>query len=127
MENLNIIKTTQTPKVSFDAQKGTLYISGRSLPEDSSKFFKPLFTWLDKYFENPQKETFAKFELDYFNTSSAKAIFSILMKLEKMNYSGHPISIEWLYDADDEDMFDLGEEYKDLFKMPIELVRKDNE
>jgi hypothetical protein len=127
MDNLNIEKTTQTPKVIFDAQKGTLVISGRSLPEDSSKFYHPLFKWLDNYFENPQIKTFTKFELDYFNTSSAKAIFSLLMKLEKAHYSGHPVSVEWFYDSDDEDMFELGDEYRGLFKMPIVLVKKSNE
>jgi hypothetical protein len=124
LSNLILEKTNQTPGIIFDAEKGTLEFVGRSLPEDAAQFFKPLFSWLDKYIECNPSMTIANFQLDYFNTASAKAIFSILMKLEQMHHTGLKVNVVWLFDADDEDMSDLGQEYKDLFKMPIKLTAK---
>ena len=126
MDKLEIAKTNQTPEVNLDATAGNLSFHGRSLPEDSSIFYQPVFSWLEKYLENPAKKTSVVFDLDYFNTASAKAIFTIIIKLDKLYKNSHSISIKWYYEDDDEDMKELGEEYQDLFSIPIELtVNKD--
>ena len=127
MENLLIEKTNQTPEINFNKESGFLSFKGRSLPEDSATFYKPVFDWLNQYIENLPSKTEVEFELDYFNTSSAKAIFSIINKFDKLYQTSHPVSIRWKYDEDDEDMRDLGNEYKDLFKLPIELSKITNE
>ncbi len=127
MNTLAIEATTQTPKIILDPQKRQFYFGGRSLPEDSSAFYKPVFEWIDQYFETPKETTNVKFELDYFNTSSAKTLYSILLRLEKVHRSNSPVNIEWFYDYDDEDMYELGEEYQSLFKVPIVLIEMNDE
>ncbi len=127
MENISIKKTNQTPDVKLDSKTGTLSFSGRSLPEDSTQFYAPIIQWIDSYLSSPCKVTNIVFELDYFNTASAKAIFSIIVKFDKLYESNYSVKIEWLYDEDDEDMKELGEEYKDLFKTPILLIAKKDE
>jgi len=123
MDNLFIEKTNRTPKISLNKETGQLSFKGRSLPEDSAAFYKPVFEWLNQYTQNLPTKTDVLFELDYFNTSSAKAIFSIFVKLDELFQTSHPISIRWNYDEEDEGMKDLGEEYQDLFKIPIQLVK----
>ena len=127
MNNYKTEKTTQTPEISLNAITGDLSFSGRSLPEDSSVFYKPVFSWLDEYTMNPAEKTSVIFGLDYFNTASAKAIFSIIVKFNELSKNNHPISINWLYDEDDEDMKELGEEYQDLFSISIELIANKDE
>ena len=127
MDNYKTKKTSQTPEISLNAITGDLSFLGRSLPEDSSVFYKPVFSWLDEYTMNPAKKTSVIFGLDYFNTASAKAIFSIIVKFDKLSKNNHQININWLYDEDDEDMKELGEEYQDLFSIPIELIANKNE
>ncbi len=127
MDNYKTKKTTQTPEISLNAITGDLSFLGRSLPEDSSVFYKPVFSWLDEYTMNPAKKTSVIFGLDYFNTASAKAIFSIIVKLDKLSKNNHQININWLYDEDDEDMKELGEEYQDLFSIPLELIANKDE
>ena len=127
MKNLNIERTRQTPELNFNAQTGLLKFAGRSLPEDSAKFYETVFKWLKEYFGNLPVSTDVQFELDYFNTSSAKAIFSIIVKFDELFQKDYPISIKWFYDEDDEDMKDLGEEYKELFTIPIHLIKKKDE
>jgi len=127
MKDLHIDKTTQTPKIDFNAKTGQLYLSGRSLPEDSAKFYQVVFNWLDTYVKNLPVSTEVRFKLDYFNTSSAKAIFSIIVRFDELYKKDYPISIKWYYDEDDEDMKDLGEEYQDLFTIPIHLIMQMDE
>jgi len=127
MKQLQIKRTKQTPEINCNAETGELSFLGRSLPEDSASFYQVVFDWLNEYIQELPSSTKVKFELDYFNTSSAKAIFSLILKFENLFKQNHSITIDWLYDEDDEDMRDLGKEYQDLFKMPIRLIEKTNE
>jgi hypothetical protein len=118
-----IISTTEdTPGIRLDATNDIFEISGRSLPEDVVKFYKPILDWLDEYAQSPNENTVFNFKLSYFNTASSKIILDILMKLEGMHDDGKNISIKWHYPSDDEDMMEAGEEYADIVSVPIEMV-----
>ena len=127
MKNLEIKKTNQTPEIHLNAETGILSFSGRSLPEDSAQFYKVVFDWLNQYIENLHQTTDVIFEMDYFNTASAKAIFSIIIKLDELYKTDYPVTIRWMHDDDDDDMKELGEEYQDLFKIPIKIIAQKNE
>ena len=47
MEPINIEPSVKTPKISFDDGSGALEIEGRSIPENSTEFYKPVFEWLE--------------------------------------------------------------------------------
>jgi hypothetical protein len=121
-EPLRIEPTHKTPKVYLDPDANIFEVSGRSIPEDSVGFYKPILDWMDDYSNKPAAKTQFKFELEYFNTSSSKNILEILKKLEKIYQDGHDVSIIWYYDEDDEDMEETGEDYKALLSVPLELV-----
>jgi len=55
MEKLQIEGTAKTPTVNFDPS-GKLELKGRSIPENSIEFYKPLMEWLDEYEKNPQEK-----------------------------------------------------------------------
>ena len=46
MENLTLEGTPKTPTVSFSKDAGVLEIKGRSIPENSIEFYKPLLDWI---------------------------------------------------------------------------------
>jgi len=121
---LKIEPTHKTPKVYLDPENNAFEISGRSIPEDSVGFYKPVLDWLDEYAKNPLPRTEFKFELEYFNTASSKNILEILKKLESIYEQGHDVKIIWYYEEDDEDMEETGEDYKALLSVPVELVMK---
>ena len=85
MNSINIDPTVKTPKVNFDAGTGILEIEGRSIPENSTEFYKPIFEWLDNYITSPNSKTVFNFKLEYFNTSSSKCILDLFRKLEKLH------------------------------------------
>jgi len=118
MEPIIINATEDTPGIRLDAANDFFEISGRSLPEDVVKFYKPIFDWLDAYVQSPNDTTVFNFKLSYFNTASSKIILDIMMKLEGLKN----IAIKWHYASDDEDMMEAGEEYAEIVDVPIELV-----
>ena len=122
MNPIIISATEDTPGIRLDAASGIFEISGRSLPEDVVKFYKPILDWLDEYAQSPSESTVFNFKLQYFNTASSKIILDVLMKLEGMHDAGKKISIKWHYPSDDEDMMEAGEEYADIVSVPIEMV-----
>ncbi len=122
MNAVNIEPTSKTPKVRLDADAKVFEIEGRSIPENSTEFYKPVFDWLDNYSGNANPETIFHFKLEYFNTSSSKCILDIFRKLEKLHESGSKVTIKWHYEEDDEDMQEAGEDYESIVKVPVELV-----
>ena len=122
MDPIIISATEDTPGIRLDAGNDIFELSGRSLPEDVTKFYEPVLTWLDEYIKSPNKQTIFVFKLSYFNTASSKIILDIMVKLESILNDGKEISVKWYYLSDDEDMMEAGEEYADIVDIPIELI-----
>ena len=49
MESLQLEGNPKTPTVNFDPETGLFELKGRSIPENSIDFYKPLIDWLDRY------------------------------------------------------------------------------
>ncbi len=84
MENYLHTPTPKTPKLEFKFDMGLFEISGRSIPENSIEFYKPLLTALEQYVLNPAPSTTLRINLEYFNTSSSKCLVDIFRKLERI-------------------------------------------
>lgn len=120
MEQIKFVATKNTPAINIDKPNGIFKISGRSLPEDVIKFYKPVFDWIDLFSKNPGEKLSIEFELEYFNTPSSKIILDMLMKFEEIHHLGTcAVSVNWIYEYDDEDMMDAGVEYKALVGIPF--------
>jgi len=125
MEPISIAGTPKTPTVHFDAGNGKIEIKGRSIPENSIEFYKPLVDWLEQYLSTPAALTEVNIQLEYFNTSSSKCILDVFKKLEAIYKSGNEVLINWFYEEDDEDMLEAGEDYQSIIKIPFKMVEID--
>lgn len=123
MEKIAIEGTAKTPTITFDMEKGFLEIKGRSIPENSIEFYKPLVEWLEKYASAPKSATTVNIQLEYFNTSSSKCILDVFKKLETINKSGNAVTINWCYEEDDEDMLEAGEDYQAIINIPFKMIQ----
>ncbi|RUA27853.1 MAG: nuclear pore complex subunit [Bacteroidetes bacterium] len=121
MESYYLEATPKTPKLDFNPDAETFLISGRSIPENSIEFYKPLLDWLDKYVNNPLDSTIFEIKLEYFNTSSSKCLVEIFRKLEKIHDNGKKVVVEWYFDEEDEDMEESGEDFKEIIKIPFNM------
>ncbi|MBU0764330.1 MAG: DUF1987 domain-containing protein [Bacteroidetes bacterium] len=121
-EALLIEQTEETPKIRLDKKKGIFEFSGQSLPEDAPIFFAPVYQWIKEYCKDPLPETKIVFNLDYFNTSSARKIVEILKELEKAAGKGHKVRVIWKFARDDEMIESKGKELQHIIDLPVELV-----
>lgn len=122
MEPILYEGTPKTPSVNFDADKGIVEIEGRSIPENSVEFYKPLVDWLEQYKENAQSNTKVIIKLEYFNTSSSKCLLDVFKKLEAIHKAKNPVEIHWYYEEDDEDMLEAGEDYESIIRVPFKMI-----
>lgn len=122
METIAIEGTPKTPTINFNIEKGFLEIKGRSIPENSIEFYKPLVDWLEKYAAKPNAATNVNIQLEYFNTSSSKCILDVFKKLESIHKGGNEILINWYYEQDDEDMLEAGEDYQAIINVPFKMI-----
>lgn len=122
MEPISIEGTAKTPTVKFDAESGVMEIKGRSIPENSIEFYKPLVDWLDEYSNSAKEKTEVNVQLEYFNTSSSKCILDVFKKLEAINKGKSDVIINWYYEEDDEDMLEAGEDYESIIRVPFKMI-----
>lgn len=122
MEPISYEGTPKTPSVNFNANDGVIEIKGRSIPENSIEFYKPLVDWLEEYKNNAKPQTKVIIQLEYFNTSSSKCILDVFKKLEAIHKAKNPVEIQWYYEEDDEDMLEAGEDYESIIRVPFKMV-----
>lgn len=127
MENLVIEGSPKTPTIKFNPEEGKLLIQGRSIPENSIDFYKPLVDSLEEYTGNVKDATKVDIVLEYFNTSSSKCILDVFKKLEKINEVGGGVAINWHYEEDDEDMLEAGEDYQAIINIPFKMIEIEEE
>ena len=116
-----IEETVDTPRVEMDKEKEVFKISGRSFPEDAVRFFAPVIEWLREYSNNPNPITRFVFEMDYYNSASAKQFIIILSILERILKTEKELRVIWYYNKEDEVMQDKGEEIKAMTSVSFEL------
>jgi hypothetical protein len=117
MDSFKLEGTEDTPRIILDKKNRVFEISGRSLPEDATEFYKPVLEWITRYSADPNPTTDFVFKLDYYNTSSAKVILDLLYALEDIE----GIKVQWYFHDEDEDMEEAGQEFSELVEIPFEF------
>lgn len=117
--DFQIPKTTNTPLITFD--EGVLVISGRSIPENALTFFEPLFKYIVQYTKNPHPVTEVNLMLEYANSSTNRSLMTIFTLIEKIYENGHNININWYYETGDDLMYELGNDFKTILRIPFTL------
>ena len=118
MNILSLEGGEDTPRIVLDKKNGIMEISGGSLPEDSTEFYRPVLDWIEGYATDPNPSTTFVFKLEYFNTASSKLILDVLYALEDIK----GIKVQWYFNEEDEDMEEAGQEFSELVEIPFEFV-----
>ena len=123
MNNLIIKPTDETLEVNFDASKKTLFMKGESYPEISIDFFRPVMKWINDFFAiNDEAEIIL--ELEYLNSSSYKSVYDIFVLFDDLVKQDKILKIKWIYDGDDDDLLELGEELIEDTDVKMEFVKR---
>lgn len=99
---------------------GGVTLSGRSIPQDADEFYLPLIKKLQAVTKG-RKDFVFNFKIEYYNTSSSLYMTKILYVLR--NLAKHAkVTINWYYLPVDEQIYELGLDYKEVTKMNINLI-----
>jgi len=120
---LSIEGTPKTPTISFDLYVGVLTIKGRSIPENSTDFYRPLVDSLARYAHRPAGETFVNVYLVALDQGSRKAILDVFKKLEAIHKGGSAVTVLWHYDEGNKAMLEAGEDYQAIINVPFKMVQ----
>ncbi len=122
MQPLRIQPTPKTPEIIFDPGNELFKIRGKSIPDDAESFYSPILNWFDDYLVNPNEKTTVVIDLEYFNISSSKRLLFILYKLNELQLTKNNVRIKWMYNENDEDMFEVGQDYAFMVKIPFDFI-----
>ena len=130
MEKFIIEPTANSPRIVLDPEKRTFEFSGESRPENVRKFYLPVLEWLEAYTgslealqdDERKFDLQCQFNFEYFNSTSAKYILDIFKSLNTINALGVGLDIKWLYEEDDEDMLEVGQEMSRMSKLSFEYI-----
>jgi hypothetical protein len=112
----------KTPSINLDAESGEMEFSGKSIPENSAQLYEPVMDWINNYLEKPAENTTFVVKLEYFNTSSSKYLLEIFRRFEELFKTGKKVAVQWYYELEDEDMQESGDDFRDILKIPVELI-----
>ncbi|HAF27465.1 MAG TPA: hypothetical protein DCG75_00315 [Bacteroidales bacterium] len=123
MEALKILANESNPAVYFDCKHERFEIRGNSMPENARAFYEPIIAWLDNYADDPCPKTEMIFQMNLLNTSSTKLFIDIFKKINKIVDTGNSeVNVIWYYNYGDDDIWEVGVEFKDFCKSSFELI-----
>lgn len=123
MEKLIKPGTSKTPHLKLDPQTGNLSFEGRSILEDTVSFYEPVMIWLNEYIKQPV-DTTLNIAFDYFNSTSARMLLIILQTLQQVKKSGKTLSVNWIYDQNDDNIRESGQDFESLVKEKFNFIPK---
>ncbi len=123
MEKITVEATPKTPYLHVNPKDKVIEIKGRSIPENSVLFYKPVMDLLDSWISsNVKDKVIITVQLEYFNTSSSKCVLDIFKKLNQIHSNGAVVDITWIYEKDDEDMMEAGQDYQTIVGIPFKML-----
>ncbi len=111
MNDFKVESTVKTPEICGYNDRGEISIKGKCIPEDAREFFSPFRNWLLEFTDKAQNAINVEVDLEYFNTSTSNILLDIFKHLSRVNEK-KSVRIKWIYEEDDLDMQEVGEDYK---------------
>ena len=116
MDNIFLEQSENSPKVTLDKDKAFIEFEGKSYPENTFSFYRPITEWLKNYFSNKHeknKPITINFKFSYFNSATTQIIFEILDIIEHSKVK--EIEIYWFYDKENDNAYEDYEDYSEEF------------
>lgn len=121
MDNLIIAQSPSSPAIAADWNAGVISMKGDSYPENSFELFQPLIDWVEAYLAKAGRPLHLELELVYLNTSSIRSMMDIFDQMEVAHKKGQTVSARWSYDAANERVGQLAEEFCEDCTFPFSI------
>jgi len=120
-DNLHIEPTKRTPWIVLEHRR--IFIMGRSIIDNPGVFYEPVHQWIKDYVMKSKGRTRVELGFDYINSGSTKWLYILLRELSGMEDLTHKTSVTWYYEEGDEDIFERGEYFSSVLKIPFNFIR----
>lgn len=117
--------TQQTPEVSFNTD-GNLSIKGVSIPENTHAFFAEAVNWLKEFEYELPKQVKLDLDFEYLNTASNRSMVEIIRIISKYKQKRTEVTVNWIYEADDDDALELGEDIEFCVDLKFNYLPRNN-
>ncbi|MEA5473676.1 biofilm regulation phosphoprotein SiaC [Synechococcus sp. CCY9201] len=120
--NISLPASQSTPAINADWNAGLLVMTGESYPENTYELFAQVISWVEQYLQIISAPLRVDLKLNYLNTSSIRAMIDIFDLLQRSYDEGGDVSVHWLYDSRNPRSAELGEEFKEDYSFPFEIL-----
>lgn len=133
MENLYIPPSEVMPEITLSHKDNIFSIRGSSRPENVREIYEPVLTWLSDYKKmlitdrsiyTENNPFIFQLDLEYFNSSTVKFLFDIIMTMKSLEEEGIPVAIHWFYDPEDPDSREAGEDLAILAEIDFTYIER---
>ncbi len=122
MTELIIEQTPKTPQIDLNQKTGDLLFYGRSIPENATKLYESVLTWVEEYVLKANQTTNLRLDLEYFNTASSIYLAKMLKILTRINSPEYVLIIHLYFPVEEfnelndfEDIYDAFSPITDIF------------
>jgi len=124
MRKIAIEGTLKTPSVNLDYDNGLIEFSGRSTPENTEIFFRPVMEWAKEYISAPTPTTTISINFEYCNSSSIKYVVRLLELFVASKDALKNLTINWFYE--DEETLESGKDIEDVIGWKFIFIQSNN-
>lgn len=122
METYIKTATTSSPYLEMNGSTGQITITGRAIDYNPNEFWSSVLSWTKDYLENSFTKTTIDLNFEYLNTLNTTNLFTFLKLVKFMGSKKSDIQINWLYEDNDEDMHELGEDFNSLLHLEMNFI-----
>lgn len=106
-------KTSSTPYVLVDEEKGYMRFEGECYHENVIDFFHDISAWLESYLERDFGTFTFDCELRYFNSSTVKLLLNFLTSMDEHSVGGNQVVVNWITTEDNDIIIECGEDFQE--------------
>lgn len=111
--HLEIQKTGSTPYILIDEDQGYMKFEGESFHENVIEFYREVGDWLETFLETAFGSFTFDCELRYFNSSTAKLLLNMFIKMDEYASAENKVVVNWLTTEDNEIIIECGEDFRE--------------
>ena len=116
-------KTTSTPYVLIDEERGYMKMEGKCFHDKVASFFHEVNDWLDGYLASDFGLLTFDCAINYFNSSTTKLLHNMILKMDERSSEQNKTVVNWLTTEDNEIMLECGEDFsEDVNNLTFNLI-----
>jgi hypothetical protein len=121
IKNIFLDSTDKTPQVDFNYLTGELILAGRSIPENATELYEPIYSWINNYIENARPTTNLRLNLEYFNTASSIWLAKIVKSLSRIDIPESVLLVHLYFTIEEFDNMDV-DDIKDALSHVVDII-----